>query len=128
MTNKKLSSIITIATIAVGFVFGYNATEKEQENPAPVVEQVQSNVGDGQTYVYEITDVDWTTDEIHGVPMNKESYTNKGIFLYGQEVPFDVEVGDRIAVVWGETEDEFASIERALQAEDGSWVGESFYK
>lgn len=67
-----------------------------------------NNVGNGETYVYEITDINET--EIHGIPLTKASDGNRGIFLYKDEVDFEVELGDVIYVVWGEEEDEFASI------------------
>jgi hypothetical protein len=88
-------------------------------------EVVESNVGDGQEYAYTITAI--IDDEVYGIPLNKESYTNKGIFLYQSEIGFEVGEGDNIIVVWGEEEDIFQSIERAIITEDGSIVPESFY-
>lgn len=69
-----------------------------------------SNVGDGQPYDYLIYYVG--DGEIHGVPLNKKSADNKGILLFEEEVSFKVQPGDHIRVVWGEEEDEFASIKR----------------
>lgn len=79
-----------------------------------------SNVGDGQEYAYIITNV--TNNEINGIPLNKASDDNRGIFLYQSEVDFKVRVGDKIVVVWGEEEDEFASIERALHLANGDYT------
>jgi uncharacterized lipoprotein NlpE involved in copper resistance len=88
-------------------------------------EVVESNVGNGEEYAYTITAV--IDDEVYGIPLNKESSTNKGIFLYKSEIGFDVGEGDNIVVVWGEEEDIFESIEKAIVAEDGSIVPESYY-
>jgi hypothetical protein len=88
-------------------------------------EVVESNVGNGEEYAYTITAI--IDDEVYGIPLNKESSTNKGIFLYQSEIGFEVGEGDNIVVVWGEEEDIFQSIERAIIAEDGSIVPESFY-
>jgi hypothetical protein len=139
MKTRLTLGIFGVLAMALGIITGANAVtlfniiEDADKQEVEAVEttqtvEVNDNVGNGEEYTYEITSVNWDTDEIHGVPLNKESEGNKGIFLYAQEVPFDVEVGDRIVVVWGEYEDEFVSIERAYQAEDGSWVGESFYQ
>lgn len=122
MTNNKLTTILMVATISLSSMIGYAATDHMQESKA----SVESNVGDGQPYVYEITDKDGM--ELHGIPLTKESDGNKGIFLYTTEVPFDVEVGDRIMVVWGEYEDEFAVIERAYKKDNGDWIGQSMYE
>lgn len=85
---------------------------------------VVSNVGDGQEYAYVVTEIidgDYGV-EIHGLPLNKKSSTNCGIFLYQSEVSFDVKVGDKIVVVWGEEEDEFELIDRAVKNSKGEYV------
>lgn len=69
-----------------------------------------NNVGDNQEYTYEITSIN--DNEINGKALDKMSSDNKGIFLYQNEVSFDVQPGDKIAVVWGEYEDEFKSIKK----------------
>lgn len=77
-----------------------------------------SNVGDGQTYTYVITDVNG--NEIYGEPVPGEaSEDNAGIFLYAEEVPFEVRNGDVISVVWGEEEDIFEEV-TLVQAKGGS--------
>lgn len=96
-------------------------SNESSENVEPVV---VSNVGDGQEYAYVITEIrngDYGV-EIHGTPLNKESYTNRGIFLYQSEVSFDVKVGDKIVVVWGEEEDEFELIDRAVKNNKGEYI------
>lgn len=72
-----------------------------------------NNVGNGETYVYEITDINET--EIYGIPLTKASDGNRGIFLYKDEVSFDVKIGDVIYVIWGEEEDEFVSIVKEVK-------------
>lgn len=69
-----------------------------------------TNVGDGQTYNYVITSIEG--NEIHGLPLNKKGTGNRGIFLLQEEVSFKVKVGDKIAIVWGDYEDEFKSIKK----------------
>ena len=91
-------------------------SEPTNEENAIASAQV-SNVGDGQSYHYHVTEVSDT--EIHGLPLNRISDGNRGIFLYTDEVSFDVQVGDHIAVVWGEEEDIFESITLLDRAEDG---------
>lgn len=92
-------------------------TEQAQE------EQIVSNVGDGQEYAYYVTEI--IGNQIFGTPLNKESYTNKGIFLYKEEVSFDVKVGDEIVVMWGNEEDEFILIDRAVKDENGEYISET---
>lgn len=70
---------------------------------------IRNNVGDGLEYTYEVTSIEG--NEVHGIALNRVSYDNKGIFLYDDELTFDVSIGDVIAVVWGQYEDEFISIE-----------------
>ena len=96
-------------------------SNESSENVEPVV---VSNVGDGQEYAYVVTEIrngDYGV-EIHGLPLNKKSSTNCGIFLYQSEVSFDVKVGDKIVVVWGEEEDEFALIDRAVKDSNGEYI------
>lgn len=130
---KKLIGAVLGLTLSVT-VLGFGFTQHNQEVKAQEqevtgelsVEETVSNVGDGKAYTYEITEING--DEINGVPLDRISDENGGIFLFQSEVSFDVKVGDTISVVWGEYEDEFASIQRAVQAEDGSYVPESFYQ
>lgn len=86
----------------------------------------ENNVGNGEQYAYEITEING--DEINGLPLNKISDDNRGILLYQNEVAFDVKIGDKIIVVWGEYEDVFKSIEKAVVAEDGSLVSTTYYE
>lgn len=91
---------------------GVNAESQEP------TEGTSENVGDNQTYTYEITDVGQgeAGNEIYGEAISEEaSEDNAGIFLYAEEVGFDVQPGDVISVVWGEHEDEFASITKVIQ-------------
>lgn len=105
--NKLMGALICVGlsvglmTIGVG---SYKEVQQAQETTS------DNNVGNGQEYAYEITEING--DEINGVPLNKASDGNRGIFLLADEVDFEVKVGDKIAVVWGEYEDEFKSIER----------------
>ncbi|QJI52316.1 hypothetical protein [Psychrobacillus phage Perkons] len=68
-----------------------------------------NNVGNGQEYEYQITVIE--DNEIHGIPLNKMSDDNQGIFLYDNELDFNVNIGDKIVVIWGQYEDEFERIE-----------------
>lgn len=126
---KKFIGVVLGFALSLS-VLGFGVTihnQKVEAKEAQVLDEEvsHSNVGDGEEYAYVITEVNG--DEINGVPLTKASDENRGIFLLADEVSFDVKVGDQIIVVWGEYEDEFKSIERALIAEDGSVVPESFY-
>jgi len=99
--NKLAAAILSLSLSFTSFHFADKMEQKEQE---------QNNVGNGEEYSYIITDV--IGNEVHGLPLDKESDDNKGIFLYEEELTFEVAVGDKIVVVWGEYEDEFKSIEK----------------
>ena len=107
--KKTITTLLTVVLIGVG-AMNVEAVNVEMLDDNKVESHVfvESNVGDGLTYKYVITEV--FDNEIHGLPLNRESYTNRGIFLLQDDVSFDVKVGDEIAVVWGEEEDEFQSI------------------
>lgn len=125
----KIKNLITGLTLALA-IAGC-ASENVQETPFQAVKSettvdITQNVGNGLKYAYKVTDI--SEREMQGTPLNYESEGNKGLMLYLDEIGFEVELGDEIIVVWGEYEDEFVSIERAVQAEDGTYVGESFYK
>lgn len=119
---KKLTGalVITLGLVGSLLVGGDNASAKVNEDV------VVSNVGDGQEYAYEITEING--NEIHGVALNKKSSTNAGIFLYKNELDFKVKVGDKIVVMWGEYEDEFELIDRAVKLENGEYVSEKRLK
>lgn len=126
MKIKNLIAGLTLALAVAGC-----ASENVQEAPSQAVESevtvdTTQNVGNGLGYAYTVTDI--SEREMQGTPLNYESDGNKGLMLYLDEIGFEVELGDEIIVVWGEYEDEFLSIERAVQTEDGTYVGESFYK
>lgn len=126
---RKLLMNTVLVVAMVGSVTGCSSNEVATQPQAPnkIVEVIPNdNVGNGQHYTYEITEING--NEINGLPLDKASYGNRGILLYTSEVGFDVQIGDAISVVWGEYEDEFKSIEKAVKAEDGSYVPESFYK
>lgn len=89
-------------------------------------EDITNNVGNGQEYAYAISHVDG--DKVYGVALNKKSHSNGGIFLYADEIPFVADEGDKIIVVWGEEEDEFEVISRAVQATDGTYLRDSSSK
>ena len=95
---NKLAKFLITATAAVTTIIGCS---KEVE--------IGTNVGNGEPYSYEITNING--DEIYGTAIDKISNDNRGIFLYADEVPFYVKPGDKIAVTWGEEEDQFAKIE-----------------
>jgi hypothetical protein len=129
--STALAIVGVMAIVALCYIGSLLNSSKQvvEAITAPQVQTVdeeRSNVGNGEAYAYEITDI--SEREMNGVPLNKESDDNRGIMLYKDEVPFEVELGDKIVVVWGEYEDEFVSIERAVQAEDGSYVSEKFYE
>lgn len=107
--KKTITTLLAVAFIGMGTITT-QAGNLEILDDSQVAQHivVESNVGNGEAYDYVITEV--IGNEIHGLPTNKESYTNRGIFLFQDEVSFDVEVGDEISVVWGEEEDIFASI------------------
>lgn len=112
MTKLIKIAAVVLSISFLGFVINLNkdnveAKENYHMHDGEICE-VKSNVGDGQSYPYEITYVD--NGEIHGIPLAKESCTNKGIFLFEDEVDFQLDEGDKIEVIWGENEDEFESI------------------
>lgn len=105
---KKSFFILTLALTLVGGNALASPVDHTDSSVSPAT-VVQSNVGDGLKYAYRITEI--SGNEVHGLPLNRESETNRGIFLYNDEIPFNVQVGDEIMVMWGEYEDEFLSIE-----------------
>lgn len=104
--KKLIAAILTMSVLALVACQGQpdEITEADIE---------YHNVGNGLPYTYEIMEIDYQTKEAWGKPLDKISEGNQGIYLYLDEVDFDLEPGDRITVVWGEHEDEFLSIERA---------------
>lgn len=119
---KKLTGALVITLGLAGALF-----LGSEETHAKVKEEVVvSNVGDGQEYAYEITEINGK--EVHGIALNKKSSTNAGIFLYKNEIGFDVKVGDKIVVMWGEYEDEFELIDRAVKLKNGEYVSEKRLK
>jgi len=97
---KMLISLIMVSIVIIG------CSNVELVNQ----DKQTSNVGDNQSYQYEITSIQG--DEIYGKAINKISEDNHGIFLYQEEVSFNVNVGDKLGVIWGNEEDIFKSIER----------------
>ena len=100
---KMLISLIMVS-IVIAATTGCNNVELTNQD------KQTSNVGDNQSYQYEITSIQG--DEIYGKAINKISEDNHGIFLYQEEVSFNVNVGDKLGVIWGNEEDIFKSIER----------------
>jgi len=103
--KKTMMTLLTVLFMGVSFTTAH-------AKDVAVSNGEYNNVGNGEPYSYVITEVDG--DEIHGKPLNKISYDNRGIFLYQSEVSFNVKVGDKITVVWGDYEDEFVSIDRMV--------------
>lgn len=98
----------------LGLIIGlmYVSSQDLAKIDDPIVAQADdNNVGNGEAYEYRITQIGG--NEVNGVAINKKSSDNVGIFLYADEIPFDVKVGDKISIVWGEYEDEFQSIKKA---------------
>jgi len=95
-------------------------------NDANASDSVKSNVGDGKEYAYQITHI--FGNEVHGKPLNRISKTNGGIFLYKEEIGFDVKVGDKIVVMWGAEEDIFELIDKAVKLPNGEYVSETHVK
>lgn len=63
-----------------------------------------------KTYKYKITKIDG--NDVYGTALNYKSKDNSGIFLYKNDLKFNVAVGDSIEVVYGEYGDEFKSIKK----------------
>ena len=97
---KMLISLIMISIILIGCS---NVELVNQDKQA-------SNVRDNQSYQYVVTNIEG--NEIYGKAINKISEDNHGIFLYKNEVNFNINVGDKLAIVWGKEEDIFKSIEK----------------
>lgn len=64
---------------------------------------VMEEVNEQGYYVYEVTEVDG--NEIHGKNILNIGKYNGGIFLYKDEVNFDIKPNDKILVQFGEEED-----------------------
>src|SRR5690606_31455067 len=101
LLSDALAGAITVTALIIIIVLIHMAGGGNAEN----------NVGNGQAYSYTITAV--IDGEVYGIPIDKESEGNRGIFLYEREIPFTVDEGDEITVIWGAEEDEFAYIGRA---------------
>jgi hypothetical protein len=84
---------------------------------------IEKNVGNGLAYTYQVTEV--LTDKITGVPLTYASSGNKSILLYKSEFAFNAKAGDKIILVWGNEEDEFQYIEKAVEVNDGIYIPES---
>lgn len=83
-------------------------------NTNPILtESIETNVGNNKPYNYTITSIEG--NKIHGKATNKISNDNHGIFLYKDELPFNVTKGDNIQVIWGEEEDIFKSITKLIE-------------
>jgi len=100
---KMLISLIMVS-IVIAATTGCNNVELTNQD------KQTSNVGDNQSYQYVITSIQG--DEIYGKAINKISDDNHGIFLYQEEVSFNVNVGNKLAIVWDKEEDIFKSIEK----------------
>lgn len=112
---KSIAKVLVVSSVALFGAYGVMSGEEWAKAPQAPEEQhvpIGTNVGNGEPYTYEITEV--AGDEIHGVALDKISNDNRGIFLLADEVPFETKSGDKITVVWGEYEDEFVSIERVV--------------
>lgn len=126
---KKLTGgFLVVAGIVGALLLGAEETGAKVRTDVILEDEYvsASNVGDGQEYAYEIVEING--DEVHGVPLNKASEGNRGLFIYKDEIGFDVEVGDGIVVVWGEYEDEFALVDRAVYVEGKGYLSEKSYK
>ena len=111
--KKFTGALLVVAGIVGSLITGADDTTAKVRNDVVVESQeVESNVGNGQEYAYEIVEI--VGNEVYGKPLNKESYTNKGLYILTEEIGFDVKVGDNIVVIWTEYEDEFAFVDRAV--------------
>jgi hypothetical protein len=83
MKTRLTLGIFGVLAMALGIITGanavtlYNIIEDADKQEVEAVETTQTavandNVGNGEEYAYEITDVDWDSDEIHGVHLNRE--------------------------------------------------------
>lgn len=113
--KQAIATVVVAGAVITGVVYNdVNKTEAQPKSKYPETEKVftseNNNVGNGKPYDYLITDIDG--EEINGIPLDKASLDNQGILLFKDEVSFDVKVGDKIQVVWGEQEDEFQRISK----------------
>ena len=110
---KKLIGVLSLSIVVLmGMVFALSLSEpvKQAEEPKEAETFVNDNVGNGEPYEYTITEVN--EEGIFGIPNNKASEGNRGIYLLEDEVDFIADEGDVIEVIWGEEEDEFQSIKK----------------
>ena len=115
--KKFAGALLVVAGIVGSLVTGADDTTAKVRNDVVVeTQEVESNVGDGQEYAYEIVEING--DKMYGEPLNKKSDTNVGLTIYADEVGFDVELGDEIVVIWTEYEDEFAFVDRAVYTDE----------
>ena len=84
---KMLISLVMISIVLIG-CNNVELTNQDEQT---------SNVGDNQSYQYVVTNIQG--DEIYGKAINKISEDNHGMFLYQEEVSFNVNVGDKLAIV-----------------------------
>ena len=111
--KKFAGTLLVVAGIVGSLITGADDTNAKVRNDVVVESQeVESNVGDGQEYAYEIVEING--EEMYGEPLNKKSKTNVGLTIFADEVGFDVKLGDKIVVIWTEYEDEFAFVDRAV--------------
>ena len=115
--KKFAGALLVVAGIVGSLITGADDANAKVRNEVVVGEQeVESNVGDGQEYAYEIVEI--VGDEVYGKPLNKESHTNKGLYILKEEIGFDVKVGEQIVVIWTEYEDVFALVDRAVYTKE----------
>ena len=115
--KKFTSAVLVVAGIVGSMITGADDANAKVRNDIVVeAQEVESNVGDGQEYAYEIVEING--DRMYGKPLNKKSDTNVSLTIYADEVGFDVELGDEIVVIWTEYEDEFAFVDRAVYTDE----------
>ncbi|AYP68171.1 hypothetical protein PQE75_gp039 [Bacillus phage vB_BcoS-136] len=112
--------------IVVSFLFGcfvaeqYNIKKQEslEVSISEKMEKLRENSNgskfkkeaDFDFYTYKVTEL--IGNEIHGIALDNISVNNSGIFLYDYEVGFEVQIGDKILVTFGEYEDEILEVKK----------------
>lgn len=105
MTSKLVELLIKLGlTIGVTFTNGVAQFE--------VCNSYGGGFEEGQRNVYLVTEINET--KVHGDDL---AYDGTGVFVYKEEINEPVEIGDTIAVVWGEEEDELVSVKKIYGCE-----------
>lgn len=105
--DKAIGALMIVASVLI-LVWAINNSVNSANDRIETEKELQE-LKEFITYEYVVTDI--AGYEIYSRPLNKISESNQGLLLFDYELDFKVNEGDKIAVIYGEYEDEFYSIE-----------------